>query len=135
MDVTDIARALEHPDSQRRFHVVESERELIEMLNAPLALEGVSASEPEAPSHALTTCIVGPVARRCTWSPSGRSAAVISGEDHTAAGDPSWTTSRWIGTVRWRGASLLITASVAPAIGGCGPTVASCLGSEHPADV
>jgi superfamily I DNA/RNA helicase len=36
VDTSDIARALEHPDSQRRFHVVESERELIEMLNGPL---------------------------------------------------------------------------------------------------
>ncbi len=37
VDTTDIAAALERPDSQRRFHVVESERELIDVLNAPLA--------------------------------------------------------------------------------------------------
>lgn len=36
IDTTDIAAALERPDSQRRFHVVESERELIDVLNAPL---------------------------------------------------------------------------------------------------
>ncbi len=37
IDTTDIAAALERPDSQRRFHIVESERELIDVLNAPLA--------------------------------------------------------------------------------------------------
>ncbi len=37
VDTTDIAAALERPDSQRRFHVVESEREFIDVLNAPLA--------------------------------------------------------------------------------------------------
>lgn len=36
VDVLDIAAALQHPGSQRRFHVVEDEMELIQMLEAPL---------------------------------------------------------------------------------------------------
>jgi superfamily I DNA/RNA helicase/mRNA-degrading endonuclease RelE of RelBE toxin-antitoxin system len=36
VDATDFAAALESPDSQRRFYVVEDERELAAMLNAPL---------------------------------------------------------------------------------------------------
>ena len=36
VDVADFAAALESPDSQRRFYVVEDERELAAMLNAPL---------------------------------------------------------------------------------------------------
>ena len=36
VDVADVAAALESPDSQRRFYVVEDERELAAMLNAPL---------------------------------------------------------------------------------------------------
>jgi superfamily I DNA/RNA helicase len=36
VDPNDLAQALEHPDSQRRFYVVESERELIDVLAAPL---------------------------------------------------------------------------------------------------
>ncbi len=37
VNVNDIAAALDHPDSRRRFVVVKSADELIEMLNAPLA--------------------------------------------------------------------------------------------------
>lgn len=37
VDVEDLAVALEHPDSRRRFVMVKSADELIEMLNAPLA--------------------------------------------------------------------------------------------------
>ena len=36
VDTTDFAAALEAPDSQRRFHVVEDAKELAEILNAPL---------------------------------------------------------------------------------------------------
>jgi superfamily I DNA/RNA helicase/mRNA-degrading endonuclease RelE of RelBE toxin-antitoxin system len=36
VDTTDYAAALEVPDSQRRFHVVEDAKELAEILNAPL---------------------------------------------------------------------------------------------------
>src|SRR6516162_7575951 len=36
VDVTDFVAALESPESQRRFYVVEDERELAAMLNAPL---------------------------------------------------------------------------------------------------
>jgi superfamily I DNA/RNA helicase/mRNA-degrading endonuclease RelE of RelBE toxin-antitoxin system len=36
VDPTDFATALEAPDSQRRFHVVEDAKELAEILNAPL---------------------------------------------------------------------------------------------------
>lgn len=36
VDTQDIAAALQHPGSQRRFHVVEDEMELIQMLEAPL---------------------------------------------------------------------------------------------------
>lgn len=36
VDASDYAAALQHPDSQRRFHVVEDEMELIQMLEAPL---------------------------------------------------------------------------------------------------
>jgi len=38
VDTDDYEEALEDPDSKRRFHVVEDEQELQEMLNAPLAL-------------------------------------------------------------------------------------------------
>lgn len=36
IDTTDLAKALAHPGSQRRFHVVDDEMELIQMLEAPL---------------------------------------------------------------------------------------------------
>jgi len=38
VDTTDFATALDAPDSQRRFHVVEDAKELAEILNAPLEL-------------------------------------------------------------------------------------------------
>lgn len=38
VDTQDFAAALEHPDSKRRFHVVEGAVELAEILNAPLEL-------------------------------------------------------------------------------------------------
>lgn len=38
VDTADFATALDAPDSQRRFHVVESAKELAEILNAPLDL-------------------------------------------------------------------------------------------------
>lgn len=36
IDVTDLGQALSHPDSRRRFAMVDSPEELVEMLNAPL---------------------------------------------------------------------------------------------------
>ncbi|HEY3998316.1 MAG TPA: UvrD-helicase domain-containing protein [Candidatus Xenobia bacterium] len=38
VNVQDFKKALEHPESKRRFHLIDSERELAEMLNAPLDL-------------------------------------------------------------------------------------------------
>nr|HQU74268.1 UvrD-helicase domain-containing protein [Calditrichia bacterium] len=38
VDTGDLSEALQHPDSQRRFHVLTDAQELAEILNAPLAL-------------------------------------------------------------------------------------------------